>query len=327
MSRLVFIERLSSERRGERWLVRDEEHAEPRVVRTVHGERDWLAQIEQQTRPWLGLLHPRVSQIFEIAWEGEALAKVRDPDWWRGAMIGVVTDDDRGPPFGRAAAQLTEPIEREGWGVAQVIAICDGLTAIRRRDPGFVYLRLERDHLFVDPRGHLRLRAPIAMVTQAWDPRRVSVEETGDISPASTYSPEQCRARSPATPASEVFVLAGHLVAALTGAHPFRRDNELETAKAIIGAEPPPLTTHAPGLAAVIARALEKDPARRHPDPEAFAGELRRCVPDAAELDECLSDRIAAWLHVAPSTPSAWEHWRALRAARGRRTRSQTEPG
>jgi hypothetical protein len=54
----------------------------------------------------------------------------------------------------------------------------------------------------------------------------------------------------------------------------------------------------------VIARGLEKDPARRYPDPGTFAGELWRCVPDAAELDECVSDRIAAWWPTAePARP------------------------
>lgn len=312
MSRLEFIERLSVEQRGERWLVRDEEHAGPRVAWTVYGERDWLELVEQQTRRWIGPLHPRVVQIFETAWHDDKLA--------------VVVDDDRGVELRVAVAQLTDPIEREGWSVAQVIAICDGLAAIRRRDPGFVHGRIETGLFFVDAGGHVRLHAPIAMVTQSWDRRPVTADQLGWAPSASVLSPEQCRGL-PATPASDVFALAGRLVMMLTGVHPFRRDNELEVMKAIIGAAPPPLTTHAPGLAAVIARALEKDPARRHPDPEAFAGELRRCVPDAAELDECLSDRIAAGLHVAPPTPSAWEHWRALRAARGRRTRSQTEPG
>jgi hypothetical protein len=66
-----------------------------------------------------------------------------------------------------------------------------------------------------------------------------------------------------------------------------------------------PALVHAPGLAAVIARAFEKDPAARYPDPGTFAGELWQCVPDAVDYDECISDRISAWWPTAePATPS-----------------------
>ncbi|MBA3541355.1 MAG: hypothetical protein H0T79_17215, partial [Deltaproteobacteria bacterium] len=36
------------------------------------------------------------------------------------------------------------------------------------------------------------------------------------------------------------------------------------------------------------------------PDPAGFATALRACVPDAADYDACISDRIAAWWPTAP---------------------------
>jgi serine/threonine protein kinase len=119
-----------------------------------------------------------------------------------------------------------------------------------------------------------------------------------------SMSPEQCRGYS-LTPASDVFALAGNLFAALTGRSPFRRDDDFATLQAIITDAPPPLVTHAAGLASVIERAFEKDPARRYPDPGTFAGELWRCVPDATDYDECVSDRIAAWWSTATPARSA----------------------
>ncbi|HWO17305.1 MAG TPA: protein kinase [Kofleriaceae bacterium] len=279
MLKLEFIERLSRDSEEQRWLVRVEGHAVPRVAWMFHDEdRERVELIEQDTRPWLGPLHARVSQIFELARRGESLT--------------FVVDDDRGPPFPKAAAQLTDPIERERWSVAQIIAITSALAAMRRRAPGFVHRHLEPSKIFVDAAGHARLRAPIATVTQG---PRPSYMGRGRVTRGLTWlSPEQCRGY-PLTAASDVFSLAANLFAALSGQSPFRRDTEFGTLQAIVTDAPPPLVTHAPGLAAVLARAFQKDPAQRHPDPEAFAGELLRCVPDAADYDECVSDRIVAW--------------------------------
>jgi hypothetical protein len=279
VSKLEFIERLSQDVEEERWLVRAPGHAAPRVAwMFFYEDRERLEMTASESEPWLGPVHPRISQIFELSWRGGALA--------------FVIDDDRGPPFAKAAAQLTDPLERERWSVAQVIAIAGGLAAMGQRDRRFVHRRLEPDKIFVDAAGHARLRAPIATVAQG--PRPSYVGRIKSIGPLEWLSPEQCRGRV-LTAASDVFSLAGNLFVALTGRSPFRRDGEFETLQAIIEEAPPPLTTHAPGLAAVIARAFEKDPARRYPDPAAFAGELLRCVPDAADHDECVSDRIAAW--------------------------------
>jgi hypothetical protein len=288
VSKLEFVERLSRDSEEQRWLVRVEGHAAPRIMwMFLDEDRERLELTAQGTRPWIGPLHPRVSQIFEIAWHGEALA--------------FVIDDDRGPPFAKAAAQLTDPVEREQWSVAQVIAIAGGLATMRQRDSGFVHRQLEPGTIFVDAGGHARLRAPIAMVAQG---PRPSYTGRGQLTLTPAWlSPEQCRG-CVLTPASDVFALAANLFAALTGQNPFHRDTDLGTLQAIIADAPPPLVTHAPGLAAVIARAFEKEPARRYPDPETFAGELLRCVPDAVDYDECVSDRIAAWWPTAaPATP------------------------
>jgi hypothetical protein len=277
--KLEFIERLSRDSEEQRWLVRVEGHAAPRIAWLFHDEdRERVDLIERDTRPWLGPLHPRISQIFELARRGEALT--------------FIVDDDRGPPLPAAAAQLTDPIERERWSVAQIIALAGALAAMRRRDRDFVHRRLEPRQIFTDAAGHARLRAPVATVAQGPSP---SYTGRGRMTRGVTWlSPEQCRGYV-LTPASDVFSLAGNLFAALSGASPFRRDTDFGTLQAIVSEAPPPLGTHAPGLGAVLARAFEKEPALRYPEPEAFAAELLRCVPDAADYDECVSDRIAAW--------------------------------
>jgi serine/threonine-protein kinase len=92
-----------------------------------------------------------------------------------------------------------------------------------------------------------------------------------------------------------VFSLAANLYRALTGRRPFDGESAMQMLVMIMTApvELPP--TRTPGLDAVLARAFAKEPAARYPDAAAFAAALRAVVPDAAEYDHVISDRIVAW--------------------------------
>ena len=197
----------------------------PHVAWFLHDEdRAWLERTERATRDWQGPIHPRVTQILSTGWHGE--------------HVVVEIEDDRGPRLATAAQQLTDPVERERWVVAQFIAIGDGLATLRRRDPAYVHRRLEPDRLYVDVQGHARLRAPIPFV--------------------SYMSPEQVRGQE-VTAASDVFALASNLYFALSGKRPFATESEFDTLTAILDQPPHPLETPAPGLARVLERAFAKD--------------------------------------------------------------------
>ena len=270
-----FLERLDADSDEERWLVQMPGASEPRVAWFFHADGMRLDEAQWETLLVSGLIHPRVSTIFQATIQGNRLL--------------VEVDDDRGPTLARAAQVLTDPVERERWTVSQIIAIADGLATLRQRQADFVYRQLEPNRLFVDAQGHGRLRAPISRVVSGLRANRMGA---GTVRGTFAFmSPEQVTGR-PLGVASDVFALASNLVFALSGKKPFARETDFDQLKAIRDDPPAPIEIHAPGLRDVLARAFAKDPNERYPDPGTFAGELWRCVPDATEYDEVVSDRI-----------------------------------
>jgi len=87
-------------------------------------------------------------------------------------------------------------------------------------------------------------------------------------------APEQLRG-DPVDARTDVFSLGVCAWEALAGARLYDGPGELAIYEAITERDAPSLTTCPPAVAAVIARALERDPARRHPTAQAFADELR----------------------------------------------------
>ena len=282
---MEFLERLEVDGEQERWLVHVDGANEPHVAWFFYDdEREWLVRTHDATRPFHGPIHPRVSTIFESAWHGRRLV--------------FEIDDDRGPTLATAARQLTDPVERERWVIAQIIGIADGLATLRHRDRSFIHRQLEPQRLFVDLQGHAKLRAPIAHVLHGPRSGRMGA---GVIRGTAGYmSPEQARG-NPTTLASDVFSLASNLYFALSGRRPFEHENMMAELTAIFGEPPAPLEIHTPGLARVLERAFAKEPAARTPDPGTFAGELWQCVPDATDYDAVVSDQIVAWRASAPS--------------------------
>jgi hypothetical protein len=254
-------------------------HDELRCVWFLTGDPEWLVKTQAAMRPFHGPIHPRISTIFDSYVERERLV--------------VECDDDRGPYFAQAARELVDPVERERWAVAQIIGIADGIASLRQIDRKFVHRQLERDKIYVDVSGHARLRPAIPFVLQGPRGHRMGA---GVIKGTFHHmSPEQARG-VPVTAATDVFALAGHLYAALSGKRPFARDSDFDTLHAIVKDEPPWIETFAPNLEKVLERAFRKNPDERTPDPGTFAGELWQCVPDAIEWDECISDKLVPWL-------------------------------
>jgi dienelactone hydrolase len=79
-------------------------------------------------------------------------------------------------------------------------------------------------------------------------------------------SPEQLQGQ-PVDHRSDIFAFGTMFYEMLTGVHPFKRDEGMQTAAAILGEEPAPLTQHVPGapkrLVALVSKMLVKAPARR----------------------------------------------------------------
>jgi hypothetical protein len=271
-----FVERLESETFSERWLLTQDGESRELWLHYHHDET-WFERARAILDELRGPIHPRISTVLDVR-------RLEDQH------LAIECDDVRGPTLEQASRQLADPDEREPWTIAQIIGVADALTAVRRRHGGFVHAQLDSDRLTVDTAGHARARAPLP-----WLPVRTNTRVGAvDWNLQHFSAPELLRSEPPGA-ASNVFTLALNLYFALAGEHPWPAESMMERLVKIISEPAPRLLARTPGLHAVVDRALAKDPAARIPDPETFADELRRLVPDAAAYDAVISDRIVAW--------------------------------
>ena len=104
----------------------------------------------------------------------------------------------------------------------------------------------------------------------------VALTRTGSVMGTPQYlSPEQARG-NPSTPASDVYSLGVVAFECLAGRRPFEAETPVATALAHLQQPVPQLPPGVPGpLAAVVRRALAKEPGERYADGAAFAAALR----------------------------------------------------
>jgi hypothetical protein len=105
---------------------------------------------------------------------------------------------------------------------------------------------------------------------------------------------------------SLTFALATNLYQALSDRRPFAAESVMNEAMRIIQSEPDPIELVTPRLHDVLARAFAKEATLR-PAPAAFADALRAIVPDAADYDAVISDRLVTWRATAAARPKTFE--------------------
>ncbi|GAA1512884.1 serine/threonine-protein kinase [Nocardioides humi] len=134
----------------------------------------------------------------------------------------------------------------------------------------------------------------------------VALTRTGSVMGTPQYlSPEQARG-NPSTPASDVYSLGVVAFECLAGRRPFEAETPVATALAHLQQPVPQLPPSVPGpLAAVVRRALAKDPAERYADGAAFAAALRAPeVAAAAATDEPDDGHTRVLTGVVPPVPA-----------------------
>ncbi|HVR84642.1 MAG TPA: serine/threonine-protein kinase, partial [Planctomycetota bacterium] len=116
-------------------------------------------------------------------------------------------------------------------------------------------------------------------------------------------SPEQVGGKArEITPRTDVWALGAILYEVLTGRPPFQGETHLEIYERILHHDPPPLEraeAFSRDLETVTLKALEKDPAKRHPSARELADDLRRLLDGEAISARRTSPVAKAWLRLS----------------------------
>ena len=259
-----------------------------RVLRRIGsgGMADvWLAEdTHLQRRVALKVLHHRFAQDHEFVErfrrEAEAAAGLQHPN--------VVSVFDRGEVDGtyyiameyvegRSLKELIDAGLSPDEAVRLVRQVLEAARFAHRR--GVIHRDLKPHNVIVDPEGNAKVtdfgiaRAGVSEITQ-----------TGSVMGTAHYlSPEQAQGLEVKAP-SDLYSIGVILYESLTGRVPFEGDSAVAVALKQVSQTPQrPSALNpqvSPALDAVVMRALEKDPARRFQDADAFIAAL-----DAAKRD------------------------------------------
>jgi len=219
-------------------------------------------RFDSEARHAAALHHPHVAAVYDVGEMPTASGLMR-PYLVMELVDGKPLSDLIHTPTG--ARPLDPDVVRDLLGQAG-----DALSAAHRA--GIVHRDVKPANLLVTPDRQVK-------VTDFGIARAASsgaVTTTGQVMGTPQYlSPEQARGEQ-ATPASDVYSLGVVAFECLTGVRPFEKESPVATAIAHLHDPVPPLPDTVPAdLAAVVMRALSKDPAERYPDAAAFTAALR----------------------------------------------------
>ena len=185
--------------------------------------------------------------------------------------------------------------------------VCDGLAAVHSQ--GFIHRDIKPQNLIVEPSGHcVIVDFGILRIVES------GLTQTGQVFGTPAYmSPEQGRDTSRVDRRSDLYSLGVTLFEMLCGRLPFQRVNEMELLFAH-QYEPAPdvrtLNGAVPAaLAALVQRALEKDPAQRYDSATemhaALEGVIRAFARDGLTRTEPAQPAAVAAAQAAPTVPVA----------------------
>ena len=261
-SRYRLVSQIAAGGMGDVWRATDEvlgrEIAVKVLKRELSGERGFLERFRREARQTAALSHPGIAAVFDYGEEdGNAYL-----------VMELVPGEPLSDLVARDGA-LPVPV-----AISLVVQTADALAVAHRA--GLVHRDVKPANLLVTPDGTVKVTD--FGIARALESSQLTA--TGTVMGTVQYaSPEQISGAA-TTAASDVYSLGIVAYELVAGRSPYQADSNIGLAMAHLQTEPAPLPDTVPdALAAVILRALAKDPAARPTDGAAFATELRALPP------------------------------------------------
>lgn len=292
-------ERVATGGMGDVWrgtdLVLNRRVAVKVLLPALLADPGFIARFRAEARMMAALHNPGVVQVYDSGEDtlpGGARADYLVMEYVDGEPLS-----HRLSTVGRLDAAETMSI------VAQAAQALDAAHAA-----GIVHRDVKPSNLLVHPDGTVVLvDFGVARSTTV-----TSITGTNAVPGTALYmAPEQALGKK-VSPATDIYALGTVAYHCLAGHTPFSGDNPLEVAIKHTQDEPPPLPDDVPvAVAALVARALAKDPADRHPDAAALAEAARAAA--SGEFIPTAGSTAADW--TADGMPTAWSPAAGLAAA------------
>ena len=257
--------RLATGGMGEVWRGTDTTLGRQVAVKLLKAEYaedpEFRRRFETEAQHAASLHHPGIAAVYDF---GEA-ATGDGPRLPRPYLVMELVE---GQPLS-ALLRPGRPMDPE---VASDLLAQTATALAAAHAAGIVHRDVKPANLLVTPDRRVKVTDfGIARAAEA-----VGVTQTGQVMGTPQYlSPEQARGQT-ATASSDVYALGVVAFECLAGRRPFQTDSPVTTALAHLNQPVPELPEAVPApLAAVVRRALAKDPAERWPDAQAFAAALR----------------------------------------------------
>jgi eukaryotic-like serine/threonine-protein kinase len=227
--------------------------------------------------------------------EARSAAQLHHPN----AVAVYDTGEDDGQPYLVMELvrgdSLADVLEREGpleieEAIGITVGVLNGLAAAHRA--GMVHRDVKPANVLLPEEGGVKLSD--FGIAKALGEVDSELTAAGSLMGTPTYlAPELIGGDKP-SPASDIYGVGCLLYAQLTGSPPFTRGEPLVVAYAHLNEEVTPVEAVRPEvpteIATVVAKALEKDPARRYPD----APTMRTALLDGPEAAPLTGDQTVA---------------------------------
>lgn len=258
---------------GEVYLGRDPLLGREAAIKVIQQagplEPEARARFSREAQAAASLSHPNVVTIFEFG-EDEGLLYLAMEHLQGQDLDGMI----------RAGSHPKADL------LGTVVEVCDGLAHAHER--GIIHRDIKPANIFVTTHGHRRTAKLMDFGVARMGSTRITEDGTwmGTVS----YMAPEYLDTGEAAPSSDLFALGVVIYEVLTGGRrPFEGESPTLVLNSILRREPAPLEPQdlaglSPRLAAVVERALAKDPARRYPDAAALgaalAGALSEDLPE-----------------------------------------------